>query len=201
MEQLFILLVITCLALGSPIAQEDGTGFTGDSGGGLLLAVNDDAKQSVAVLNMGDEKIVELEVDQGDNYRYETRHFDQGGGYQFGYDSHNVGEKEAKHFRHEVRRPDGTVLGRYGYEDANGEVQITNYISDKDGYQVLHPGVIVQLEPVENNENVEDNEIRGRSDIVNELEPETPIIHSVVPQGARDLQTGPHSFGYFLPLQ
>merc|ERR1712212_565057 len=91
MEHLFILLVITCIALGSPIAREDDKGFFGDSGG-LLLAVADDEKQSVAVLNMGDEKIVELEVNQGDNYQYETRHFDQGGGYQFGYDSYNVAE-------------------------------------------------------------------------------------------------------------
>jgi len=153
------------------------------------------------VLNMGDEKIVELEVDQGNNYRYEARNFDQGGGYQFGYDSHNVAENEAQHFRHEVRRPDGTVLGRYGYKDPNGELKITNYISDKDGYQVLHPGVIVQLEPVIDNENVEGNEVRARSDINFENpEDQAPIIHAVVPQGARNLQNGPHSFGYYLPL-
>lgn len=123
-----------------------------------------------------------------------------GGGYQFGYDSYNLAKYEARHFKHEVRRPDGTVLGRYGFEDPNGDLKVTNYISYKDGFQVLHPGVIVQLEPVVNNENVQGNEVRDRSAILDAPEAEAPIVHAVIPHGASHLQNGPNSYGYYLPL-
>jgi len=216
--------VTTYLASGSPIGEVDEQSSIGNSGGvvpavagdensivvddgsffsngrsGLVVAVANDEQKSIAVLSRGDEKIRELEVDQGTNYEYASRSFGQGGGNQFGYDIHNVAEGEAEHFRHEVRRPDGTVLGRYGYRDPNGDLRITNYISDKDGFQILKPGVVVQLEPVVDAENVQANEDRGRSNIVDE-EPEAPEVHVAVPHTAIDLNEDPNTYAYYQPL-
>jgi len=102
-----------------------------------------------------------------------------------------------------MKRPDGTVVGRYGYKDPNGKLRVTNYVSDKGGFQILEPNVLVQLEPVVDNENVQGNEIQARArsniiELIEEPEYALPVVHAAIPPGARNLQNGPHSYGYFL---
>ena len=55
--------------------------------------------------------------------------------FQFGYDT---GKGPAgQSFREEVRQPDGSVRGAYGYIDANGKMRIVKYSAGKEGYQVI----------------------------------------------------------------
>ena len=65
-----------------------------------------------------------------------------GGEYQFGF--HTGAQPGAKDnsFREEVRLPDGTVKGAYGYVDANGRQRVVRYTAGKEGFQVegdIHP--------------------------------------------------------------
>ncbi|KAG1684097.1 Adult-specific rigid cuticular protein 12.4 [Nymphon striatum] len=55
------------------------------------------------------------------------------GKYKFGFDT---GTSElGRVFRQEKKLDDGTVIGRYGYVDANGKQRIVNYSAGKDGFQ------------------------------------------------------------------
>ncbi|XP_022257159.1 uncharacterized protein LOC111089268 [Limulus polyphemus] len=56
--------------------------------------------------------------------------------YEFKYDTRSSGG-EAKLFRKEERKEDGTIIGEYGYVDPNGELQVTNYRVGKNGYEII----------------------------------------------------------------
>jgi hypothetical protein len=63
------------------------------------------------------------------------------GDYQFGYHTGQDNSKDNS-FREEMRLPDGTVKGSYGYIDANGKQRIIKYTAGKNGFQVegdIHP--------------------------------------------------------------
>lgn len=53
------------------------------------------------------------------------------GSYQFYYET---GEDAGRHSRTEVRHPDGTVIGKFSYEDANGDIREVSYRADDSGY-------------------------------------------------------------------
>ena len=52
---------------------------------------------------------------------------------QFGYKTDNG-------FREEQRQPDGTVMGQYGFTDADGKERVVKYSAGVNGYQVLNDG-------------------------------------------------------------
>ncbi|XP_073951623.1 uncharacterized protein [Choristoneura fumiferana] len=58
------------------------------------------------------------------------------GTYAFGY---NVADWSGgnSQFRNEQRYPNGTVVGDYGYRDANGRPHHYRYIADERGYRVM----------------------------------------------------------------
>ncbi|XP_076306577.1 uncharacterized protein LOC143223058 [Tachypleus tridentatus] len=56
--------------------------------------------------------------------------------YKFKYDTTFSGG-EAKIFREEERKEDGTIIGKYGYVDPNGKLRVTNYRVGKNGYEVI----------------------------------------------------------------
>ncbi|GFR23732.1 uncharacterized protein TNCT_107451 [Trichonephila clavata] len=53
------------------------------------------------------------------------------GTYQFFYET---GKDGGSHKRSEVRQPDGVVIGKFSYEDPNGEIREVNYRADDSGY-------------------------------------------------------------------
>ncbi|CAG9784924.1 unnamed protein product [Diatraea saccharalis] len=57
------------------------------------------------------------------------------GTYAFGYDILDPYTGNVQ-FRNEERYPNGTVIGNYGYTDANGRFQSYRYVADKAGYRV-----------------------------------------------------------------
>lgn len=59
-----------------------------------------------------------------------------GGEYQFGFHTGNQPGAKDNSFREEVRLPDGTVKGAYGYVDANGKQRIVRYTAGKEGFKV-----------------------------------------------------------------
>ncbi|RWS17771.1 troponin I-like protein [Dinothrombium tinctorium] len=59
---------------------------------------------------------------------------DLAGDYKFGYDTGKGPQGQS--FREEVRLPDGTVMGAYGYLDAQGKQRIVKYTAGKDGFRV-----------------------------------------------------------------
>lgn len=54
--------------------------------------------------------------------------------YSFRYDSGS--DNPAQFWREERRNPDGTIVGRYGYVDPNGEERIVQYLANRDGTQM-----------------------------------------------------------------
>jgi len=56
------------------------------------------------------------------------------GDYKFGYDTGKGPSGQS--FREEIRLPDGTVKGAYGYVDADGKQRIVRYTAGKEGFKV-----------------------------------------------------------------
>lgn len=52
--------------------------------------------------------------------------------YSFGFDS--IAKDAPRLLREEIRRPDGTVVGRYGYTDPFGVFRIVKYVAGPHGY-------------------------------------------------------------------
>lgn len=65
------------------------------------------------------------------------------GSYQFYYET---GKDGGSHSRSEVRHPDGVVIGKYSYEDPNGDIREVRYRADDSGY-VENGGVSVEEAP------------------------------------------------------
>ncbi|KAH1013875.1 hypothetical protein HUJ04_002802 [Dendroctonus ponderosae] len=54
--------------------------------------------------------------------------------YAFGYDI-NDPDTENVQFRDEERKPDGSVVGKYGWLGMDGTAYIVNYVADSRGYR------------------------------------------------------------------
>lgn len=61
----------------------------------------------------------------------QTLNVNDDGTYQFFYET---GKEAGNHKRSESRQPDGVVVGKYSYEDPNGEIREVNYRADDSGY-------------------------------------------------------------------
>ncbi|RVE52464.1 hypothetical protein evm_002858 [Chilo suppressalis] len=59
------------------------------------------------------------------------------GTYAFGYDISDPHTGNVQ-FRNEERYPNGTVMGNYGYINANGQYQSYRYVADDKGYRVMN---------------------------------------------------------------
>ncbi|XP_054712478.1 LOW QUALITY PROTEIN: uncharacterized protein LOC129222072 [Uloborus diversus] len=57
--------------------------------------------------------------------------FNDDGSYRFYYET---GKDGGSHSREEFRNPDGVVVGKFSYEDPNGELREVNYRADESGY-------------------------------------------------------------------
>jgi len=64
---------------------------------------------------------------------YKTSGIQADGSYSYSYDN---GQQRGRQFRDETRQADGTVVGKYGYEDPTGALQVVHYTAGKDGYVV-----------------------------------------------------------------
>jgi len=53
------------------------------------------------------------------------------GSYRFSYET---GKEGGSHSRTEERKPDGVVIGKFSYEDPNGDIREVSYRADKLGY-------------------------------------------------------------------
>ncbi|XP_063591270.1 mucin-12-like [Penaeus indicus] len=60
------------------------------------------------------------------------------GSYRFGFGGDNQ-------WRHEERRADGVVVGRYGWQDATGRHHTTHYVADARGFRVVRPGQQIKV--------------------------------------------------------
>jgi Insect cuticle protein len=67
-------------------------------------------------------------------------HFDRlipgPGTYAFGYDIDDAQTGNTQ-FREEERLPNGTVIGKYGYVEPDGNIHVVNYIADERGYRLV----------------------------------------------------------------
>lgn len=57
--------------------------------------------------------------------------FHEDGSYRFYYET---GKEGGSHTRSEIRNPDGVVIGKFSYEDPDGEIREVNYRADNGGY-------------------------------------------------------------------
>ncbi|XP_018322296.1 cuticle protein 6 [Agrilus planipennis] len=58
------------------------------------------------------------------------------GTYSFGYDIQDLGSNNVQ-FKNEMRHPNGTVTGSYGYVESDGNIHMTHYIADESGYRAI----------------------------------------------------------------
>ncbi|XP_037802918.1 uncharacterized protein LOC119597418 [Penaeus monodon] len=193
MKWIFVVLgVFVGAAWGAPVAEEP-----------LLVVVEDDAQQSLAIINADQQQpFVPIEIPEDNNFRYLTRDF-EGATYQFGYNTGNTvdenGVPQANMYRHEMRRQDGTVVGRYGYVDPEGVERTFNYVVDEDGYRLLEAGDLLALDVVEETPQDEEEANKARLDLPLE-EQRTPIALPVIPEGATDLSRDAGTYGYITVL-
>jgi len=61
------------------------------------------------------------------------------GSYNFKYDTSE--QREGRQFRDESRAPDGSVVGKYGYEDPSGVIRVVHYTAGKEGYVASGDGI------------------------------------------------------------
>ncbi|XP_069972083.1 uncharacterized protein [Penaeus vannamei] len=198
MKWIFVVLgALVGAAWGAPVADEP-----------LFVVVENDPQQSLAIINEEQQRpFVPIEIPEDSNFRYLTRDF-EGATYQFGYNTGNTfdedGVPQANMYRHEMRRQDGTVVGRYGYVDPEGVERVFNYVVDEGGYRLLEAGDILALDVVETflqeAPQEEEEPDKARLDLPLE-EPGTPIpALPVVPEGAADLSSDAGTFGYITAL-
>ncbi|XP_076336497.1 adult-specific rigid cuticular protein 11.9-like [Tachypleus tridentatus] len=84
--------------------------------------------------------------------------FQSPSGYQFRYDTRDSGGP-AKIFREEKRGMDGTVIGKYGYEDPYGILQVVNYRVGEAGYEIINPADADQELAVRSGQSPEDQSV------------------------------------------
>jgi len=61
------------------------------------------------------------------------------GSYNFKFDTSE--QREGRQFRDESRAPDGSVVGKYGYEDPSGVIRVVHYAAGKEGYIASGDGI------------------------------------------------------------
>jgi hypothetical protein len=78
-------------------------------------------------------------VEQGYNLQVGSQ-INADGSYSFFFDNN---QREGRQFRDETRSSDGTVVGKYGYQDPSGALRIVKYTAGKDGFVAAGDGVPV----------------------------------------------------------